>query len=183
MSGVSDGGGVSGGDDGGGGGGGASGAPGGPPPNPTIAPAAPSGLTDSPPVASNALHHLHPEGWAPPVGYAHGIAATGRLVVTAGQVGWDPATCTFATDDVGEQTAQALRNVVAVLRAAGAEPAHLVRLTWYVTSRTEYLAALKPVGAAYRELFADHYPAMSAVIVAGLVEEGAKVEIEATAVV
>ena len=142
-----------------------------------------SGRTDPPPVASNALLHLHPEGWAPPVGYAHGIAATGRLVVTAGQVGWDPATCTFATDDVGEQTAQALRNVVAVLRAAGAEPAHLVRLTWYVTSRDEYMAARREIGRAWREIVGRSYPTMAVVIVAGLVEERAKVEIEAMAVV
>jgi enamine deaminase RidA (YjgF/YER057c/UK114 family) len=111
------------------------------------------------------------------------MAATGRLVVTAGQVGWDPATGAFASDDFAEQTAQALRNVVAVLAAAGAGPERLVRLTWYVTSREEYLAARREIGRAWREIVGRVYPAMAVVVVAGLVEERAKVEIEATAVV
>ena len=124
-----------------------------------------------------------PDGWAPPVGYANGVVARGRLVFVAGQVGWDPATAAFASDDFVAQTRQALANVAAVLRAAGAEPRHLVRLTWYVTSRPEYLAARRAVGAAYREIMGAHYPAMSLVVVAGLMEERARVEIEATAVV
>lgn len=126
---------------------------------------------------------IEPEGWVQPVGYANGMSATGRLVVTAGQVGWDPASSTFASDDFAAQTAQALRNVVAVLRAGGAGPEHLVRLTWYVTSRNEYAAARRAVGAAYREIIGRHYPAMSVIVVSALLEERAKVEIEATAVV
>ena len=126
---------------------------------------------------------VQPPGWPRPSGYANGIVRRGRVLAIAGQIGWDPVTRELVSDNFAAQARQALANVRAVLEAAGADPSHVVRLTWYVTSRAEYLAALKPVGAAYRELFADHYPAMSAVIVAGLVEEGAKVEIEATAVV
>lgn len=126
---------------------------------------------------------IEPEGWVQPVGYANGMHAVGRLVVTAGQVGWDPVSGTFASDDFAAQTAQALRNVVAVLRAGGAGPEHLVRLTWYVTSRNEYAAARRAVGAAYREIIGRHYPAMSVIVVSALLEERAKVEIEATAVV
>ncbi len=126
---------------------------------------------------------IEPEGWAAPVGYANGMSATGRFVVTAGQVGWDPATGAFASDDFAGQAAQALRNVVAVLRAGGATPEHLVRLTWYVTSRDEYAAARPAVGAAYREIVGRHYPAMTVIVVSALFEERAKVEIEATAVV
>jgi enamine deaminase RidA (YjgF/YER057c/UK114 family) len=126
---------------------------------------------------------IEPEGWVRPTGYANGMSATGRFVVTAGQVGWDPASGTFVSDDFATQTAQALRNVVAVLRAGGAGPEHLVRLTWYVTSRDEYAAARRAVGAAYREIVGRHYPAMSVVVVSALFEERAKVEIEATAVV
>jgi enamine deaminase RidA (YjgF/YER057c/UK114 family) len=125
---------------------------------------------------------IEPEGWATPSGYANGMSATGRVVVTAGQVGWDPTTGTFASDDFATQSAQALRNVIAVLRAGGAEPRHLVRLTWYVRSRDEYAAARRAIGVAYREIIGRYYPAMS-VVVAGLFEERAKVEIEATAVV
>ena len=124
-----------------------------------------------------------PPAWPPPVGYANGVSARGRVVCVAGQVGWDPATSAFASDGMAEQARQALANVVAVLRAAGAEPSHLVRLTWYVTSRAEYVAARPAIGRAYRELLGPHYPAMSLLVVAGLLEERAKVEIEATAVV
>jgi enamine deaminase RidA (YjgF/YER057c/UK114 family) len=126
---------------------------------------------------------IEPEGWVRPIGYANGMSATGRFVVTAGQVGWDPASGTFVSDDFAVQTAQALRNVVTVLRAGGAGPEHLVRLTWYVTSRDEYAAARRAIGAAYREIVGRHYPAMSVVVVSALFEERAKVEIEATAVV
>lgn len=122
-------------------------------------------------------------GWPRPSGYSNGMSARGRLVVTAGQIGWNPVSMTVETDDFAAQCRQAFRNVLAVLAAAGAEPHHLVRLTWYVTSRDEYLAALRDVGAAYREVFGGHYPAMAVVIVAGLVEPRAKIEIEATAVV
>ena len=126
---------------------------------------------------------LQPEGWAPAKGYANGVAAEGRMVFVAGQIGWNPQTCAFETDDFVAQAAQALRNVVAVLATAGAEPHHVVRMTWYLTDRREYLDAGRELGAAYREVFGRHYPAMAAVIVAGLVEERAKIEIEATAVI
>lgn len=126
---------------------------------------------------------LLPDGWAPPRGYANGMVATGRIVVLAGQIGWNPRTATFETDDFAAQVRQALSNIAALLREAGAEPSALVRLTWYITDRDAYLGALKPIGAAYRALFGAHYPPMSVVIVAGLVESRALVEIEATAVI
>ena len=126
---------------------------------------------------------LRPEGWAPPRGYADGVVASGRLVALAGQIGWDPATHAFASDDFAAQARQALANVARLLAEAGAEPRHLVRLPWYVTSRDEYVAARRALGAAYRETLGDWYPAMSVVVVAGLLEERALVEIEATAVV
>ena len=125
---------------------------------------------------------LQPPGWARPRGYANGVAATGRQVYVAGQIGWD-AEQQFASDDFASQVRQALANVVAVLACAGAQPEHLVRMTWYVTSRDEYNAALAEIGAAYRELIGRNFPAMSVVVVAGLLEPRAKVEIEATAVV
>ena len=141
-------------------------------------------MSERPPDGRDGLPRaLHPEGWAPPVGHAHGMTATGRFVLAAGQVGWDPTTATFMSDDVTAQTAQALRNVVAVLRAGGAGPEHLVRLTWYFTDREEYVRARPGIGAAYREIIGRHYPAMAVVMVSALVEERAKVEIEATAVV
>ena len=126
---------------------------------------------------------IEPDGWAKPTGYANGMSATGRVVVTAGQIGWDPISGTFASDDFAAQAAQALRNVVAVLRAGGAEPEHLVRMTWYVTTRSEYTAARRQIGSAYRDIIGRNYPAMSVVVVSGLLEERAKVEIEATAIV
>lgn len=126
---------------------------------------------------------LQPTGWAPPKGYANGIAAEGRLVVTGGQIGWNPETCQFETDDFAEQTAQTLKNVVAVLREAGAEPQHVVRMTWYITDKAAYLAAQREIGRAYREVMGRCFPAMAVVVVAGLLEERAKVEIEATGVV
>ena len=126
------------------------------------------------------MRALEPPGWPRARGYAHGIEASGRLVFTAGQIGWDPSG-SFAPDFAG-QVRQALENVVAVLAEAGARPEHVVRLTWYVTSREEYLEAQKEIGAAYREVMGRHFPAMAVVIVAGLVEAQAKVEIEATAV-
>jgi len=125
---------------------------------------------------------LQPPGWARPRGYANGIAAEGRQVFVAGQIGWD-AEQKFVSDDFAAQSRQALANIRAVLAEAGAKPEHLVRLTWYVTSRDEYNAALTEIGAAWRELIGRHYPAMSVVVVAGLLEPRAKVEIEATAVV
>ncbi len=126
---------------------------------------------------------LHPEGWARPRGYSNGTAASGRLVFTAGQIGWNPHTCQFETDDFAAQAAQTLRNVAAVLAEAGAGPEHVTRLTWYVTSRDAYLGAGRALGEAYREVLGRHYPAMAVVVVAALLEPRAQVEIEATAVV
>jgi len=124
---------------------------------------------------------LHPSGWIRPSGYAHGIAAEGRYIAVAGQVGWN-AQHEFQSDDFVEQAAQALRNIVAILAEAKASPTHLVRLTWYVTSKREYLACAERLGAVYREIIGAHYPAMTLVEVSGLLENRAKVEIEATAV-
>lgn len=125
---------------------------------------------------------LQPPGWTRPRGYANGIAATGRQVYVAGQIGWD-AEQRFASDDFALQTRQALMNIIDVLACAGAGPRDVVRLTWYVTSRDEYNGALADIGAIYRELFGRNFPAMSVVVVAGLLEPRAKVEIEATAVI
>ena len=126
------------------------------------------------------MRALEPPGWPRARGYAHGIEASGRLVFTAGQIGWDPSG-SFAPDFAG-QVRQALENVVAVLAEAGAAPEHVVRLTWYVTSREEYLEAQKEIGAAYREVMGRHFPAMAVVQVVALIEAEALVEIEATAV-
>jgi len=128
------------------------------------------------------MDFLQPPGWQRPRGYANGISASGRMVFVSGMIGWD-GNCQFQTDDFAAQVRQALANVVAVLACAGAGPEHIVRMTWYVTSRDEYNAALTEIGASYRELIGRHYPAMSVVVVAGLLEPRAKVEIEATAVV
>ena len=125
---------------------------------------------------------LHPKNWKPALGYSNGMAARGRLVVTGGIIGWN-ADQVFETDDFAGQAAQVLRSIVEVLACAGARPEHLVRLTWYVTDKHEYLASLKELGRAYREVIGRHYPAMALVQVVALVEDRAKVEIEATAVV
>lgn len=129
------------------------------------------------------LTFLQPPGWAPAKGYANGVTARGRFVFVAGQIGWNPATGAFETDDFVEQVAQALRNIVAVLQEAGAEPRHLTRLTWYVTDKPAYLAGQRDIGKAYREILGRHFPAMAVVVVNALIEDRAKVEIEATAVV
>lgn len=125
---------------------------------------------------------LQPPGWARPHGYANGVAAEGRQIFVAGQIGWN-AEQRFVSDDFALQTRQALLNIIDVLACAGAGPANIVRLSWYVTSRDEYNAALAEIGASYRELFGRNFPAMSVVVVAALLEPRAKVEIEATAVV
>ena len=124
---------------------------------------------------------LHPKGWKPASGYANGIVASGPVVFVGGQIGWN-AEQVFESGDFVEQTRQALRNVVSVLAEAGAGPEHLVRLTWYVTDKREYSARLREVGAAYRSVIGRHFPAMTLVEVSGLLEDSAKVEIEATAV-
>lgn len=126
---------------------------------------------------------IQPSGWPRPSGYANGISAHGRLLFVAGQIGWDPVSRTMVGEDFAEQASRALDNVVAVLRAGGAEPRHVVRLTWFVTDLAEYTAARQSVGGSFRSHFGDHYPAMSVVQAAALLEPGAKVEIEATAVV
>lgn len=124
---------------------------------------------------------LHPPGWPRPRGYANGILAEGRMIFVAGQVGWDE-TETFRRDDFPGQAEQALRNICAILAEAGAQPRHLVRLTWFVIDKAEYLASLAETGAAYRRVIGPHYPVMSLIEIKGLYEEGARLEIEATAV-
>jgi enamine deaminase RidA (YjgF/YER057c/UK114 family) len=125
---------------------------------------------------------LLPAGWPKPRGYANGIAAHGTQVFIAGQIGWDD-TGQFRSDAFADQARQALENIVAVLKEAGGHPEHIVRMTWYVTDKREYLAAGREVGQAFRELIGDYDIAMSAVQVAALIEDRAKVEIEATAVI
>lgn len=127
------------------------------------------------------LTFLQPPGWAPAKGYANGVAARGTLVFVGGQIGWN-AQQQFETDDFIAQTRQTLQNVVAVLKEAGAGPEHMVRMTWYVIDRVEYNARLKELGGAYREVIGKHFPAMTCVEVAALMEARAKVEIEVTAV-
>jgi enamine deaminase RidA (YjgF/YER057c/UK114 family) len=131
----------------------------------------------------NEPESITPAGWPRASGYAHGMVARGRVVVTAGQIGWDPVGEQVVSDDLTAQVRQALANVVAILGAAGAAPEHLVRLTWYVTDRAAYLESRQAIGAVYREIIGRHYPAMAVIVVSALVEARAKVEIEATAVV
>jgi len=125
---------------------------------------------------------LNPKHWRPARGYAYGVSAAGRLIFTGGMTGWN-AKHVFESDDFVAQTAQTLRNIVEVLACGGAGPEHLVRLTWYVTDKHEYLARLKELGGVYQAVIGPHYPAMALVQVTALVEDRAKVEIEATAVV
>lgn len=125
---------------------------------------------------------LQPEGWAKPLGYANGVEARGRTVFVGGQIGWN-AQQQFETDDFTEQVRQTLANVVAILAEAGAGPQHLTSMTWYFTDRAEYNANLKGIGQAYREIIGKHFPAIAAVQVVALVEERAKIEIQAIAVI
>jgi enamine deaminase RidA (YjgF/YER057c/UK114 family) len=125
---------------------------------------------------------LHPRGWKQPKGFANGIAATGRLVFLAGQVGWN-AEQRFDSADFVAQARQALANIVALVREAGGEASHVTRLTWFVLDKKEYLSRLSELGQAYRSVMGKHFPVMTLVQVAALVEDEAKVEIEATAVV
>ena len=133
-------------------------------------------------MTDTGLQFLHPSHWKPAVGYSNGVAATGRMVFTGGIIGWN-AQQEFETDDFVGQVEQALRSIVEVLACAGARPEHLVRLTWYVTDKREYLASLKELGRVYKAVIGRHYPAMALVQVVALVEDRAKVEIEATAVI
>jgi enamine deaminase RidA (YjgF/YER057c/UK114 family) len=123
-----------------------------------------------------------PPGWPRPKGYANGVSAAGRMLFIAGMVGWD-AQCVFHSDDFAAQTRQALQNVAEVLREAGGKPENIVRMTWYVTDKREYLAAGKEIGQAFREIIGSYNAAMTAVEVKALIEDRAKVEIEATAVI
>jgi len=132
-------------------------------------------------VVANDFQVLEPAGWPRPSGYSNGIAATGRQIFVAGQVGWDRA-CKFHSTKLADQIRQALENICAVLAEAQAGPEHIVRLTWYLTSRDEYLSDLESIGAAYRQVMGKNFPVMSVVQVVALMEAEAKVEIEATAV-
>lgn len=125
---------------------------------------------------------LQPAGWADPKGYANGVMARGAMIFVGGQIGWN-AQQQFESDDFIAQTRQALQNILAVLQAGGAGPEHMVRMTWYVVDRVEYIARLKELGAAYREVMGKNFPAMTCVEVSALVEERARIEIEVTAVV
>ena len=128
------------------------------------------------------MEFLQPPDWPRPKGYANGIATKGKMIFVSGMIGWD-AEGVFRAPDLVGQVRQSLANIVTVLAEAGARPEHIVRMTWYVTSRDEYNAALTEIGASYREIVGRNFPAMSVVVVAGLLEPRAKVEIEATAVV
>ncbi len=125
---------------------------------------------------------LHPRNWKAPRGYANGVLAEGRTVFLGGQVGWN-SDQVFETEDFVGQVEQTLRNIVAVLAEAGARPEHLVRLTWFVTDKSEYLERLPEIGKVYHSVLGRHFPAMALVVVSALVEDSAKVEIEATAVI
>jgi enamine deaminase RidA (YjgF/YER057c/UK114 family) len=125
---------------------------------------------------------LQPAGWAPPLGYANGVAAEGRLIAVGGQIGWN-AEQQFDSDDLVDQVRQTLANIVAVLAAGGGVPEHLVSLTWYVTDIEDYVARQKDIGRAYRDTIGRHFPAMALVQIVRLVELRAKVEIQAMAVV
>ncbi len=125
---------------------------------------------------------LQPPDWAKPRGYSNGVAASGQIIFISGQIGWD-AECVFLSEDFVDQARQALLNIVAVLAEAGGKPEHITRLTWYVVDKREYVDCGKALGEVYREIIGKHYPAMTAVQVTALVEDMAKVEIEATAVI
>ena len=133
-------------------------------------------------MSHNEFEILQPATWAKPQGYANGIAAEGRQVFIAGQIGWNER-AQLVGDDFVAQVKQALTNVVAILAEAGGEPRHLTRLTWYVTDKAAYIARRKEIGEAYRSVVGRYFPTMTLIVVAGLLEEGAKVEIEGTAVI
>ena len=130
----------------------------------------------------NETRNLQPAGWPRPKGYSNGVEASGRMIFVAGQIGWDEHE-QIVSDDFGDQFRQVLINTLAVLAEAGAGPQHITRMTWFITSRDEYLASQAALGAAWKELMGRNYPTMSVVIVSGLVEVRAKVEIESTAVI
>lgn len=138
-------------------------------------------MSELPPAAGQ--KPLYPDGWAFPRGYSHGVVASGRQVILAGQVGWNPRTLEFESDDLVDQIRQTLENVVRLLAEAEALPRHLVRLTWYITDRAEYIDSQRDIGVVYREIMGTHYPPMAMVVVKALIERQAKVEIEATAMI
>lgn len=125
---------------------------------------------------------IQPDGWKPAKGYANGVLATGRTLYVGGQIGWN-ADQVFETDDFVGQVGQALKNIVEVVEAAGGKPEHIVRLTWFLMDKAEYVARQKDLGTVYREVLGRHFPAMSLFVISGLLEDRAKVEIEATAVI
>jgi enamine deaminase RidA (YjgF/YER057c/UK114 family) len=125
---------------------------------------------------------LHPKGWKPTKGYANGVIAAGRQVFIAGQIGWNEHAELVGSDFVA-QVERALINIAAVLAEAGGKPSHLTRLTWFITDKSAYVARQREIGEAYRRVIGRHFPAMSLLVVAGLLEDGAKVEIEATAMI
>lgn len=131
---------------------------------------------------SRGFEFLQPADWAEPKGYANGIAAEGRQVYIAGQIGWN-AQQKLVSDDFVAQAEQALSNIVAVLKEAGGDSSHIVRMTWYITDKPAYVDRQRDIGAAYRRVIGRHFPAMTLIVAAGLLEPGAKVEIEATAVI
>lgn len=133
-------------------------------------------------MSTSSFEFLHPDNWVASKGYTNGVAAEGRQVFVAGQVGWNTY-AKFESDDFVAQVEQALSNVMQILVKAGGKPSHLVRLNWYLTDKAEYVARQKEVGEVYRRVIGRHFPAMTLLIVAGLLEAGAKVEIEATAVI
>ena len=128
------------------------------------------------------LKALQPDGWARPVGYANGVSASGRVIHVAGQIGWNKD-AVFETDDFVEQVRQSLRNIVTVLACDNARPEHIVSMTWYFTNKRDYLGNRSAIGEAYRAIIGRHFPAMTAIEVAALLEDRAKVEIQAVAVV
>jgi len=133
-------------------------------------------------MSKSTLEFVQPKNWAPPKGYSNGVVAQGRQVFIAGQVGWNTQ-AQFESDDFVNQVEQALKNILDVLAAAGGEPRHLVRLNWYVTDKAEYVARQREIGEAYRRTIGRHFPAMTLLVVAGLLEARARVELEATAVI
>ena len=133
-------------------------------------------------MSKNTFEFLQPRNWLPPKGYSNGVAAEGRQVFVAGQIGWSER-AELVSDDFVAQVERALANIVQILAEAGGEPRHLTRLTWFVTDKSAYVARQKEIGEAYRRVIGRHFPAMSLIVVAGLLEPGAKVEIEATAVI
>ena len=129
------------------------------------------------------MHEIvQPDGWKPAKGYANGVLASGRTLYVGGQIGWN-AKQVIETDDFVGQVGQALKNIVEVVEAAGGKPEHIVRLTWFLIDKAEYVARQKELGAVYREVLGRHFPAMSLFVISGLLEDRAKVEIEATAVI